>query len=510
MSDTAGCKSGDEFVRSLYKSLSSCAEHHEYDVIERIHIKTPIEDAIVMAARRNHVVVVTGNPGDGKTHLIRKIGSEFPNPKKITVNKDANEVDDEKLIRQVDDAFTGRKPMILAINEGILLDICEKAKKRHLWPLPIIDAIRRPYVYGDETAAEHERITVLDLNLRNNLSRSIVEQALAIIISVVDGKTDSPLHNNVQRMKNPVVRERIIRLLDAVAASGFHATMRDLLAFIAYLICGGEEESNGRRPKPYYVNAFNGGIGPLFTRVREFDPLLMPYPFLDYRIYMAEDEPDEWDYVPPDEMIKKGDMVLFRERKRRAYFEHKQGDKILREERGDVDRYFKKLRETDRSPENVAVGLLNRFFDSKNNQNDNLVIWVSHQFSAKPARYVASRQMINASEFEVKVPSLPEHLKDIFTDHYPDHVILKHKQMPIADGLVIDRRLLGMLLAGDRMSGLGSRNLEAYTKVAAFYDRLTKICTNQQNIVQIMRLDNLNKVKIGVSVQTPEYFIPGA
>jgi hypothetical protein len=508
MSQTASTKSGDEFVRSLYKSLSSCAEHHEDDVIERIHIGTPIEDAIVMAAKKNRVVVVTGNPGDGKTHLIRKMGSEFP--KKITVNKDANEVDDEDLTRSIDDAFTNKKPMILAINEGILLDICEKAKKRNLWPQAIIDAILRPYVYGDESAVEHERITVLDLNLRNNLSQPIVEQALARIISIADGSASSPLYNNLQRLKDYVVRERIIRLLDAVAASGFHATMRDLLAFLAYLICGGEEESNGRHPKPYYVNAFNGGIGPLFDRLREFDPLLMPHPFLDYKIFMGEDEPGEWNYVPPDEMVKRGDMALFRERKRRAYFEHKEGDKILRQERGEVDRYFKKLRETDRSPENVAVGLLNRFFDSKDTQNDNLVIWVGHQFSAKPARYVASRQIINSSEFEVKIPSLPAHLKETFTGHYPDHVILKHKQMPIGNGLVIDRRFLEMLLAGDRVSGLGSRNLEAYTKVAAFYDRLAKVCTNQQNIVQIMRLDNLNKVKIGVSVATREYFIPGA
>jgi len=507
MSAPSGSLSGDETIRSLYKSFHSCAEHHEGDLIEKIHISTPIEDAIVLAAKKGKAVIITGNPGDGKTHLIRKVEGDFP--KKRTVNKDANEAEDSELIKSIDESFTGKTPIVLAINEGILLDICEQAKARHVWPGAVIEAILKPYVYGDEDRDEHDRLCVLDLDLRNNLSRPIVEQAIGKILALVGGP-DSLLNENAQRLKDPAVRERITRLLDAVARTDFHATMRDLLAFIAYLICGGEEDAKDQKPRPYYVNAFNGGVGPLFDRVREFDPLLMPDPFLDYRLYMAEDVKEEWEFVPPGEMLQKEDLDLFRERKRRAYFEHKQGDKILRQERSDVDRYFEKLKKADQSPENVAIGLLNRFFDSKDDQTDHLVLWVSHQFSAKTTRYVASRQVVSVGEFEVKIPRLPSHMRSVFTDHYPDHVILKHKDMPISEGLIVDRRFLGMLIAGDRISGLGSRNLEAHTKISAFYDRLARVCKNQQNTVQILRLDNLSRVKIGVSITDRAYFIPGA
>ena len=41
------------------------------------------------------------------------------------------------------------------------------------------------------------------------------------------------LAENAIRLKNPVVVERMITLLDAVGRTGYHATMRDLLGFIA-------------------------------------------------------------------------------------------------------------------------------------------------------------------------------------------------------------------------------------------------------------------------------------
>jgi hypothetical protein len=88
-------------------------------------------------------------------------------------------------------------------------------------------------------------------------------------------------------------------------------------------------------------------------------------------------------------------------------------------------------------------------------------------------------------------------------------VILKHKQMTLADGLVVDRRLVSMLVAGDRHSGTGNRSLEAFTKIAAFYDRLARANTGAQSIVQVLRLDTMAKARIGVNVAEATYYVPG-
>ena len=509
MADLEAKQSGPDIVRSLYKSLSACADHHDPALIRRLHIPTAIDDAIVMAARQNKVVIVTGNTGDGKTHLIRQIEDEFAFG--VTINKDANEVEDETLVKAIDKAVTLGEALILAINEGILLDICEQSKSRCPWAAPIIDAILRPYVYDDCGTKELGSIRILDLNLRNNLSGEVVGHAIDRIADLaVDGADPSgPLNANLQRLRHPVVRERVTHLLETVGRTGFHATMRELLGFVAYLLCGGEDRAANAPPRPYYLNAFVGGQGPLFDRLRQFDPLLMPMPFLDDRLFMVQDTDAEWEINPPDEMRTAEDMNLFRERKRRAYFEHRSGREILRTDRTDAERYFTQLTRREQSPEQVAIRLLNRFFDSRDQKTDELTLWVAHQYNARPTRFVASRQIVSAAEFTVAMPALPTDLRDVFRDHHPDHVILRHRDMSPGDGLVIDRRLVGMLVAGDRMSGLGTRNPDAQTKIAAFYDKLARICTNQQNVVQVLRLDNMSKCRIGVNVATGEYYIPG-
>jgi len=497
---------GEENIRSLYKSLLSCADHQDEKQINMIHIGTPIEDALIRATKEGKVVLVTGNPGDGKTHLIRKVQEEFP--KKTVVILDANEREDKELVHAIESSLRGKEAVVIAINEGILLDLCEKNRKKTTWAGKVIESILRPYVYDESLGTELEKILVLDLDLRNNLSPDIVEQAIDRVTSMVPVKTAPPLGENTSSLRNPSIKKRVIKLLDVIGQSGFHATMRDLLGFIAFLICGGEEGREDGLPNPYYINAFEGGIGPLFERVRELDPVMMPSPFLDDRLYMAEDKGEEWNIVPNDEYLTPADIDVFRRRKRRAFFEHKEGDGILRAVRGDVNKHFSKLRKKDLSPEYVAIQLLNRFFDSSKDY-DNLVLWFGHQFWARPIRYVASRQEVSSNDCHVLVPNLPGHLRSAFKDHYPDHILFKHKEMSPSEGLVMDRRFIDMLVVGDRLSGFGMRSLEAQAKIATFYDRLAHICKNMQSVVQILRLDNLKKVRIGVNAADRSYYTPG-
>lgn len=497
-------QSGDEIVRSLYKAALACSEHQDPALANALHIPTSLDEAITLAAKNNKVVIVTGNPGDGKTHLIRHVRGALG--KKVHVNEDANQHDDIELAQIIDKAVSSRNGLVLAINEGVLLNICEHAKTKSAWARPVLDAILKPYVYDKDDPSGSDQIVMLDLNLRNNLSSHIVDEALKRVTALVDKK--GPLADNAARLNATSTRERVTALLDAVGRTGFHATMRDLLGFLAYLVAGSDLE-DPNSVQPYYINAFQGGVGPLFDRVREFDPIYSPTPFLDDRLYMAEDAPKDWNYWPADE-VRVGEVLSsFEQRKRRAYFEHKDGAAILRAERDDVGRLFSQLRRLEQAPEQIAIRLLNRFFESKDSDTTSLTLWVSHQFSARAIRYVVSRQAVPSYELEIMVPRLSRGLSAAFKDHYPDHVILKHKKMPLADGIVIDRRLLSMLVAGDRQSGTGSRSLEAFTKIAAFYDRLARVNTGAQSIVQILRLDTMAKARIGVNVEEASYYVPG-
>ena len=78
------------------------------------------------------------------------------------------------------------------------------------------------------------------------------------------------------------------------------------------------------------------------------------------------------------------------------------------------------------------------------------------------------------------------------------------------NGLVMDSRLISQLMDGDRISGLGVRDPEAYSKVSSFYDRLSRGSRPESSqIVRVLRSDTMQQVKIGVSTEKKAYFIPG-
>jgi len=500
-------KTGADTIRQLARAVN---EHFPDALLRKLHIKTPVEGEIIFNAQKKNVVIVTGNPGDGKTHVIRRAEPEFP--KKTNVVRDANEIEGDELVRLIQGAVSDRTPLVMAINEGILLQALHPVEGRYAWAKNLVGSLLHPYRYGDDDHRNHPEKTgavVLDLTHRNNLAGEVVEAVLDKVTALALSET-TPMSENARRLQDSTVKERLCRLLDRVARTGFHATMRDLLGFIAHLLCGGEDEIGDVPPRPYYVNAFVDGEGPLFDAVRRLDPVRVPSPFLDDRLFEDEDALDEWLVDAPEESPCGRNLVNFTTRKRRAFFEHKKGLELLRNGHNDVQDILQQLRDAGESPERVAVGLLNRFFDSSSRVSDMLTLWVAHRYHARPVRYLAANVEISAGEFEVRVPRLPKHLESAFPQHYGDHVVFAHRDMETGEGLVMDERLVGQLLDGDRTSGLGVRDPEAYAKVSSFYDRLSRGSrSGPSSTVRILRSDTMQQVQVGVNAEKRSYFIPG-
>ena len=64
-------KAGLQFVRDFYRGSSGYADHIAPERLSLIHLKTRLDSAIIDAAKNGKDIVLTGNPGDGKTHIIR-------------------------------------------------------------------------------------------------------------------------------------------------------------------------------------------------------------------------------------------------------------------------------------------------------------------------------------------------------------------------------------------------------------------------------------------------------
>ena len=64
-------------IAGLYRATGTCADHHDDATVRRMHIETAIDDFLRSRAQAGGVVFLTGNPGDGKTHLLRRLEADL-------------------------------------------------------------------------------------------------------------------------------------------------------------------------------------------------------------------------------------------------------------------------------------------------------------------------------------------------------------------------------------------------------------------------------------------------
>lgn len=66
-----------DFVKKLYNGKNCYSDHMSEEELGLIHISSNVEDIILNLLKANKIVFLTGNPGDGKTFLIKKHEKEI-------------------------------------------------------------------------------------------------------------------------------------------------------------------------------------------------------------------------------------------------------------------------------------------------------------------------------------------------------------------------------------------------------------------------------------------------
>jgi len=471
-------------VQDLYRAGAACSDGHDTSTIDFLHIATAVDDFVLTRVLEGRILFVTGSPGDGKTHLARKLEPRINAGGGAKVCLDANTLSDESLTRLVDDGLEGSSGAIIAINEGVLVNLTRAAEHRS-WAGGIRRQLLSPYVYRPGAGSPSDRILVVDLAFRNNLAQSTVTEALERVLSVLapcDGcpREVCPGMFNAARLQDADVRNRLILLLGAVAGTGFHATMRDLHAFLSFVLFGGMNcervKSSSDLTRPYWENAFVGGVGPLFDQVRLFDPSRVTMPLLDDTLWRHADDPSDWrlphGLVRTDRASDLETRRLgFIGQKRRALFEHRSGRDLVSASDPVTAMLVEVLQEPGRGLLKL-VRLLNQFYDRDDDRTDTLVLWTTHRFDARPNRYAAARWSIPTSELEILLPQLPTELAQAFPAFVPDHALLCLRDALPDLGLRVDWRLLQALYAAQQGLPATFRSGEPGARVSAFFDRL--------------------------------------
>ena len=484
------------FVERLYRSTKSYADRLNQDELEGIHVDLGVDGYLVEEAGANKQVIVTGNPGDGKTHLIERLRPQLE-ALGAEVITDANAVSDHETLDRWARCRAEKRPFVLAINEWPLYVLQRAAKVRSF--SPVREALRqvrsaRFFVDDHRPAPPAEDVITIDLALRNLLAPTVVRE---VIGRLTDDRfytgldeADSMLVNRAALM-HPQVVERLAKLLQIVGLRLGHVTMRQLVGFIAFLLSGGQRASerltSGQDATglAYSNLAFEDGIGVLFEAVRQvFDPATLTHPTWDERLWRGEADPAEWLFgAPASAMTLPSDREQgFRAAKRRFFFEHSAGSQLFNLVPHDEIAFEKLLDEGDAGAAGLVRSLvlaLNRFYepDFPERQRDRLLLWQSHRYD------------VRAPEAFVLLRDLPHQQLRIEVQRYADWVErwLPPKQQArrsfalVAEVggkdvalLEVDRELFLTLLEGQRGLGRSSWSRTTTRRIARFIDQIDR------------------------------------
>lgn len=398
------------FVEKLYRNANSYADRLTLEELDWIHVDLGLDDHLLQCAKDGRQVVITGNPGDGKTFVIERLRETLVSTHNAVVITDANACTDAEILSSWRSCDANNRAFILAINEWPLFELRRLARAEGFDPVDeAVRQVRAAVYFGDPPAPPQGRVAVIDLNLRNVLAQRVVIAALDRLTDdrFVSELTDAdPAKANVARLRSDRVKARLAALLEQASRRGEHTTMRQLMGFLAFVITGGTDAtgrimSQGDGRFLFANLVFEGGIGPLFDLVgRSLDPAVVTHPDIDEDLWRGTTDPNDWldpNDVPlaPASCAEEDRERCFRVAKRRFYFEHARGDDLLRylpSDEAEFDRVLREGLQGDPQLVREMVLAVNRFFepDCSQDEDDHLTLWQSHRYDVRaPTAFVA-------------------------------------------------------------------------------------------------------------------------
>jgi hypothetical protein len=485
------------FVERLYRSTNSYADRLSEEELKAVHVDLGVDGYLLEEAEARKQIVITGNPGDGKTHLIERLRGKLEglNAEVIT---DANARSDGETLDAWERCRKEGRPFVLAINEWPLYVLQREAVTRNF---PAVnEALRqvrsaRYFVDRQKPAPPQEDVVTIDLALRNLLAPGVVK-------SVVSRLTDrrfytgleegDPMLANRDALTDPQVAERLTKLLEIVGRRLGHVTMRQLVGFVAFLISGGQAAPDRLRTGQdatglaYSNLAFEGGEGQLFSRVSEvFDPAVITHPLWDERIWRGETGSEAWLRGAPTSVLNlppTGRADGFRALKRRFFFEHAEGQSLFDLIPHDETEFSDLLVEGGAAAPSLVRSLvlaLNRFYepDFPEKNRDRLLLWQSHRYDVRaPAAFVCLRDLPHQ---QLRIESM--RYAEWVERWLPPEQQLRRSFALVAElagereaVLELDRELYLTLLEAQRGLGRSSWSRTATRRVTRFIDQIDR------------------------------------
>ena len=509
-------KTGLQFVRDFYRGSSAYADYVPAELLSVIHLETKLDDAIVASAMAGKDIVLTGNPGDGKTHIIRLLKQRLESSgKPIKIILDASTLSNEDIYAKWSEARQASIPFVIAINAAVLYSVYQK--------YPNFEPIKDAYQQMSHSVVFHEdgpvsdSLVVYDLSKREVLTPDILKQAILKLTKETHYEeckkcpvsANCEVHKNCILLNSDLFQERLYMILQRVSLQGYHATLRELQSLIAYLIFGNRSCTEINRTagsnKYNVVNLVYSGKGAIFDAIRQsIDPIAVSHPVWDERILLSNIPEDSWveGYEVPAEAIAYDNFELFKLRKRQFYFFNRNGDELLKILDDDATHFRDFLEQDDSKIIKELIRKLNTFFGAIKPSNSELQIWSGHRYDNEPRKVLVSVGTIKKSGFRIGRPALLKSMQDGIT--MTSNYIRLEKKDATNIFLKIDFDMYMLLTEAERGVPVLFMESDLVKKVWRFIEQLQSFDEINEDSVTVSLLDVQNKKKISVVIDREE------
>jgi hypothetical protein len=349
-----------ELLRGLYLGEASNADLTSTTTRELLHVSTALDGLIPDQVAAGRHVVLTGNPGDGKSHLVRLL-QDRGRLDGARVELDLSATHAGEVSARWLAARKAGAPLVLCANEGPLVELI--AELRATSGLEHIAAELQAQLGGliaarpGDLAPAPVDVALIDLADRSVIDEVLISSALKQVCKYdflpdcARGFDTSAGVNISTFVESAHAMTRFGRLLAAAGRRAEeHVTFRQLWATIAYALTGGKDPSalvaelardaGGLGTTPLDNLCRPRAQGPLIQAFRRFaDPASFPLPDLDNDLWCAGRprsgrwEAMEDEHEPPAALWRSGDragaMSRFASLKRLVALVHTEGEALI-------------------------------------------------------------------------------------------------------------------------------------------------------------------------------------
>jgi hypothetical protein len=447
-------------LRDLLERGALYADRFPPSLRDALDVPDPLTDVVTHALKARKSVVLSGNAGDGKSHLAQRALDELPTRSciEVTANhpavdpvptdavvfvRDASALTNREVLAAVASARMAGAPLLITINEGPLNSLAADPGGEFFRTVrDLLHDRSRGTLLTDPDGT-----LILSLSGRQLAKSNFVAGALSKLLPLVGPCSTCGTSKDCPRVigarmlrRSKRAQERVALLLQLLTDRGRHVSAREIWLFLTEMFfawtCSPGQDEIGRSAGHFWVRLFESDNRLSQEIALEFDPINAPMAREDILLWQGKfgelDYDQDFVGLAPSTVARdsrEDGLRLFSSAKRALFFMSKSIDPQSLLARQSMAPMFGKLLTTastdSRRVIRELVGLVNRYRLDAKTEND---LWISRHHSMdahKRPVALAAATKLPIERLEVRVPFAYESEKYADAGFFPNRLLLR-------------------------------------------------------------------------------------